>query len=776
MRKLLLIALGLVVLVLAVTAGVVAYFVSRVDSEEVRAIIAQRLADAIGRPVTIGGALDLQLGLTPSITIDHITIGNAPWGSRPVMVELRRFEAALELLPLLSRKVSISRLKVSGASAWLETDANGRGNWELTGGGSGKLPWFYQVEAEQLRIAYRDGITGTAHQLDIDRATAIAERRDGPVTLVLVGKLDGDKVDLGGTFGPLTALIEPRGNALTLDLTGHALGVRLAAKGTITEPHALHGITLALSAGGGDTKVLSRLLNRPLTDLGSWRISGRLDDRSGRLALRGILGNLGARETAKLSVKGDIDDLLATRGSRGLRLDLAFEGAEIERIGEFTGGQLPALGQYEGTARVEETAGKYVVSELDVALGNRERIAILARGSVSDPAAPEGPAGVLLDVLLEGQATEALSRVVGVPVPAMGSFRASGRVTGSGRAAAVEGLTIKIGSSDVVGDARLDLSGQVPRIEARLGSGRLNLMEWRSTAPVPARRRTRLFDATPIDAAWTRAVDAAVRLEVQELTTPELSAADVALDIDLKSGVFTVRPSAARMFEGRINFDGALDGRSAVPQLRVKLVARGLDANRLSRAFGATERVDGLLDATFELSGRGGTMQALVGSLNGRAATTLTNGRIANRQIEWLAADLVRVLMPGTGELDTPVSCAVAQFDLKNGLATAQALLLDTRRVTVTGSGTVNLANEVLALRLDPKPKEVSLLSLANPVLVGGTLSDPTFRPDPAGVAKGLGGAALGLAMGPIGLLIPFVSAGTGDNNPCAKLLSSPKR
>jgi uncharacterized protein involved in outer membrane biogenesis len=132
--------------------------------------------------------------------------------------------------------------------------------------------------------------------------------------------------------------------------------------------------------------------------------------------------------------------------------------------------------------------------------------------------------------------------------------------------------------------------------------------------------------------------------------------------------------------------------------------------------------------------------------------------------------------MPGTGELDTPVSCAVAQFDLKNGLATAQALLLDTRRVTVTGSGTVNLANEVLALRLDPKPKEVSLLSLANPVLVGGTLSDPTFRPDPAGVAKGLGGAALGLAMGPIGLLIPFVSAGTGDNNPCAKLLSSPKR
>jgi hypothetical protein len=742
-------------------------------------MLAQKLADSLGRPVTIGGQLDLKLGLSPSITIDHITIGNAPWASRPVMVEMRRFEAALELTPLLRREVSISRLKVAGVSAWLETDVQGRGNWELgtTGAGPGQLPWFYQVEAERVRVLYHDGVTGATHQADIERATALAERRDGPVTLLVVGKIDSEKIDIGGSFGPLTALIERRGDALRLDLTGNAYGVRMAVKGTIIEPLAPQGIALALTASGSDTKQLARLLVRPMPDLGAWCLSGRLDDRAGRLALRGINGAVGSREASLLTVKGDIDDLLAAGGtSRGVKLDLALETAELAKLGEALAVVLPPLGPFEGTARLEETTGRYVLNEIDLAGGSRERIAVVARGSVGDLAAQGGPATMLFDLVLEGQATDALSRIIGVPVPAMGAYRASGCVHSAGKIVALENMTLKVGSSDLTGDLRLDLAGDRPRAEGRLASNRLNLSEWRSAAVAAPPRRSRVFDATPIPLDWTKLADLAVRYEAKEVAFDEFTASDIFLDFELKGGQFTLRPSAAQLFGGRVNLDGAIDARAAMPQMRAKLIARGMEASRVSRAMGAVERVEGKLDVTADLSGRGETVRNLIGSLNGRAAATLTNGRVANRQIEWIAADLMRVLLPGTAELETPISCAVSQFDLKNGLATAQALLLDTRRVTVTGTGTINLATEALALRLDPKPKEPSLLSLAHPMLIGGTLSEPTVRPDPTGIAKGIGGAALGLAMGPVGLLIPFLSAGTGDANPCAKLLSSGRR
>ena len=156
--------------------------------------------------------------------------------------------------------------------------------------------------------------------------------------------------------------------------------------------------------------------------------------------------------------------------------------------------------------------------------------------------------------------------------------------------------------------------------------------------------------------------------------------------------------------DGRASLEGAMDVRASPPQLRAKLNARNLDAGRLSRALGATERLDGQLDLNLDVAGRGGTPRALVATLNGRATASLSNGRIGNRYLEWLAADLLRALLPG-GEAETAISCALGQFDIKAGVATAQALVVDTKRVVVTGSGTVTYpwtASSAFIARLGP--------------------------------------------------------------------------
>jgi hypothetical protein len=73
-----------------------------------------------------------------------------------------------------------------------------------------------------------------------------------------------------------------------------------------------------------------------------------------------------------------------------------------------------------------------------------------------------------------------------------------------------------------------------------------------------------------------------------------------------------------------------------------------------------------------------------------------------------------------------------------------------------------------------PRPKKPGALSLAVPVNVRGSFKDPSFLPDEKAVAMGVAGALISGAVNPLGLLVPFVSKGTGDENACLAALSAP--
>ncbi|MCZ6745431.1 MAG: hypothetical protein O7D31_12265, partial [Alphaproteobacteria bacterium] len=84
--------------------------------------------------------------------------------------------------------------------------------------------------------------------------------------------------------------------------------------------------------------------------------------------------------------------------------------------------------------------------------------------------------------------------------------------------------------------------------------------------------------------------------------------------------------------------------------------------------------------------------------------------------------------------------------------------------------GTINLRTEALDLKFTPKPKDASLINIALPWRVRGTLMDPSVSPDEASIAKEAAGLLL---FGPISLLGSMVTTGTGDQNPCVAALEA---
>lgn len=70
-------------------------------------------------------------------------------------------------------------------------------------------------------------------------------------------------------------------------------------------------------------------------------------------------------------------------------------------------------------------------------------------------------------------------------------------------------------------------------------------------------------------------------------------------------------------------------------------------------------------------------------------------------------------------------NCFVAHIELKEGFAEIENLILDTQCITIASSGLLNLESEAFDLLIAPRPKRTSLVRLAKPVKIKGSLSEP---------------------------------------------------
>ena len=183
---------GIVIGVLIVAFVV---FILTFDVGKYKGVIESQAKAATGRDVSIG-SVSMGFSLNPAIILTDVKLGNAPWGSRPQMVTLKRVEAHTQLIPLISGTVNITSLSVEDPDVLLETDKSGKGNWEFStpsananpssGGGSTPLS-VSDISVKGLKLGYRDNKEGTTADV---AAKSLAVDIDGPVQNLNVSSVD----------------------------------------------------------------------------------------------------------------------------------------------------------------------------------------------------------------------------------------------------------------------------------------------------------------------------------------------------------------------------------------------------------------------------------------------------------------------------------------------------------------------------------------------------------------------------------------------------------
>ena len=189
---------GGVVLLVFVGVGIAVW---SVDPNELVGPLQARIKAATGRDVTIGGGIELKLGLVPKLVVNDVRVGNASWAKTPDLLSAKRVEVEVALLPLLQRRFELVRLNLIEPVIALETNAKGHGNWELTAppsaAGAPKAetgPVALGVDNLSMTrgaLTYRDGATGAETRVTIDELALRARDAQSPVNAEFRGTIDG---------------------------------------------------------------------------------------------------------------------------------------------------------------------------------------------------------------------------------------------------------------------------------------------------------------------------------------------------------------------------------------------------------------------------------------------------------------------------------------------------------------------------------------------------------------------------------------------------------
>lgn len=503
----------------------------------------------------------------------------------------------------------------------------------------------------------------------------------------------------------------------------------------------------------------------------------------------GVLGSMNSLLTLSkpymVKMKAVLPGLVATTngtvsagkdGAPVLSLQVSADATEVAEAAKMVGLTLPQLGAARISMGVVGPLSQPSLVNIDAALGRRDVVALTVKGNIKTPLTGEG-ADLLL--FIEGESLASLNRA-GDLVPPIGPVKGAAHLTDIDGGWRLSDLKLALGHSDLAGDISLRIRAAKPAIEAHLASSVLDFGELSGNKADAARPKTessRLFPDDLLPLSWLTMADASIAWKIDRLVTEGVNVQQVSLSLTDSNGKLVVTPDIAVLAGGKASGSLNVDASSKVAAVRLTLDADKVVMGDLLKGFNISQNIHGARTSLhMALKGNGNSVRAMMARVSGDVSMVVDKGTIDDAYADVVALDVLRQLAPWTQQKNTQMQCLVSRFSIADGLAHSEGLLFDTDAMTVSGQGSINLANELLDLTVAPKPKDASLISLALPLDIGGTLLHPTVTPNRGAIVKGVAGVAGAVLLGPFGALLPLISAGNDDSNACLAAINQAKK
>jgi len=312
--------------------------------------------------------------------------------------------------------------------------------------------------------------------------------------------------------------------------------------------------------------------------------------------------------------------------------------------------------------------------------------------------------------------------------------------------ARLTGLDAKIDDSTVRGNAAVT-NTTTGALGFDLSIDRMDLDRYLPRSPKTAQQPAPSAQGqqpTQLPTAALKTLQVKGRLAIGSATVYGMKVSQVDVGLTADNGVLHVKPAAAALYGGTSTGDITVDARGAVPVLDLDESLAGIEMQPLLTDFAKLSRVSGRGNVTVNVTAHGNTTAALISTLDGHATVNIASGAIQGINL-WGAVNSAvalvqrQALPAGSGGNSTPFDSFKASADLSNGVATTKDLDIASGDLHVTGQGTANLATEAVNYRVNAAILKGAGAgsALANiPLLITGTMTSPSVRPDTQGLVK----------------------------------------
>jgi len=504
-------------------------------------------------------------------------------------------------------------------------------------------------------------------------------------------------------------------------------------------------------------------------------------------------------EIGLIQVDGGELDFLATHLGVDLQAKIDFDSKlgdmplSYSIKGTYQKQPLIAEGRTGNALKLTETGQPPFPIEINASAGQTR---LKASGTV---ASLDGLDGINAKVDVQGQNLGALFPLLGIALPDTSPYAIGVQVSKQGTSWKATDLKGKLGLSDIAGEMVFDQGQKVPHLSGKLRSTVMDMDDLGPLIGLPPTERSakavdgvkapvtageakrvkkagagKVFPTATLDFARLKAMNADVTYAADRIKNVR----DIPLDkgsvhVLLKDGILTLDPLDLGVAGGKLAGAIRIDSTQNPADIRASLQMRSLQLNRMIPKVETLRTSFSNLDGRINLSGRGNSVAAWLGSASGDVAALTGRGQFSNLLLEFMGLDggeVIKFLL--RGDHDVTMRCAALAFDVDKGMMNGREIVFDTTDTVFHATGKVDLGSETMDFVIKPEPKDMSILSLRTPLVIGGSFDSPSAGVKAAPLAaRGLAALALG-AINPLLALAATIETGPGKDADCAEVLN----
>lgn len=557
-------------------------------------------------------------------------------------------------------------------------------------------------------------------------------------------------------------------------------GITVNLNGQVTDLLSLEGVDVNFDATADSIANISKFAGTEIPELGSLQLAGKISSSEQSLRLESLEAIV-QQQGMKTRVTAAVADLINVAG---INAEAHIEIDSLSTLAPFTDVEMPQTKPWvlNITVAAAETKG---AAEVVVNLTSEELQAVINANipEIKDPANLEASLSidteslaVISEMLGKEIVDEGPVKLTAKAIVQPDRYRVDDFKLTRGESVANAGIQYVLPKSDqdkpkLIGQLEinnLDLTKIFPANDnENLDQEETQVVIAETESETTSTVNKKIFSNEPLSTGVLQDYEVDFKVDTSNLTLSENFMVHGSLAVTLDQGVLKIGPLDLK---GESGGSGesliVLDASSPEANLGVKIKFD----NFVSPRFG------GNFDLDVDLDGKGGTIAAVMGSLDGQFIAAFNDYKLNQSAMTQFGSGFFSRINPIKNDT-TILECAIVRFDAKDGIVDfTKKIAAQTTEVTWFGSGEINLKTEELDFGIHPQPRKalnsLTDLGLAKLVHIGGTLAEPSIGVDPKDVAVKYGKYSAYIATGGLSWLAEKVLENRESNvDQCKRIL-----